>query len=155
MGRTAIIDNMSELEANAQLARDLITAWNEHDARRVAAFFSEDYVGEDVGVHGQMHGPRDVRRYVIYNQLGFPDLHFEVHDTIAQGDKVALVWTVTGTHKGRVMNIPPTGAHVQAQGVSVLTYRDGLIVHSLRVWDVAGMLRHIGLLPDLPTLHDE
>lgn len=154
MGRTVLHEIMSELEANAQLARDLITAWNERSARRVAAFFSEDYVGEDVGVHGQMRGPRDVRRYVLYNLLGFPDLHFDVHDTIAQGDKVALVWTVTGTHKGRVMNIPPTGAPVRAQGVSILTYRDGLIIQSLRVWDVAGMLRHIGLLPDLPALHE-
>jgi steroid delta-isomerase-like uncharacterized protein len=154
MGRTAIHEIMSELEANAQLARDLITAWNERSARRVAAFFSEDYVGEDVSVQGQMRGPRDVRRYVAYNLLGFPDLHFEVHDTIAQGDSVALVWTVTGTHKGRVMNIPPTGAKISAQGVSILTIRAGRIVHSRRVWDVAGMLRHIGLLPDLPALHD-
>ncbi len=154
MSRTAIPEIMSELEANAQLARDLITAWNDHSARRVSSFFSEDYVGEDVGLHGQMRGPRDVRRYVAYNLLGFPDLHFEVHDTIAQGDKVALVWTVIGTHKGRVMNIPPTGAKVSAQGVSILTVRAGRIVHSLRVWDVAGMLRHIGLLPDLPALHD-
>ena len=154
MSRTAINEPMSNLEANTQLARDLVIAWNEHDARRVAAFFSEDYVGEDVGVHGQMRGPRDVRRYVSYNLLGFPDLHFNLHDIIAQEDKVALVWTVTGTHKGRVMNIPPTGLPISAQGISILTIRDCLIVHSLRVWDVAGMLRHIGLLPDLPALHD-
>jgi len=30
--------------------------------------------------------------------------------------------------------------------------KDGKIVRSLRVWDVAGMLRHIGLLPDLPAM---
>ncbi len=145
---------MSELEANTRLARDLVAAWNAHNIRRVASFFSDAYVGEDVGMHGQMRGVRDVQRYVAYNLLGFPDLHFEIHDTIAQGDKVALVWTVMGTHAGKVMNIPPTGAKISAQGVSILTVRDGRIVHSLRVWDVAGMLRHIGLLPDLPALRD-
>lgn len=154
MGHTAVQEAMSELEANTRLARDLVAAWNAHNIRRVASFFSDAYVGEDVGMHGQMRGVRDVQRYVAYNLLGFPDLHFEIHDTIAQGDKVALVWTVMGTHAGKVMNIPPTGAKISAQGVSILTVRDGRIVHSLRVWDVAGMLRHIGLLPDLPALRD-
>lgn len=154
MGHTAVQEAMSELEANTRLARDLVAAWNAHNIRRVASFFSDAYVGEDVGMHGQMRGVRDVQRYVAYNLLGFPDLHFKIHDTIAQGDKVALVWTVMGTHTGKVMNIPPTGAKISAQGVSILTVRDGRIVHSLRVWDVAGMLRHIGLLPDLPALRD-
>jgi len=148
----SLVDTMSETKDCTQLARDLIAAWNEHDARKVASYFDESYTGDDVSVAGQFHGPRDVRKYVLYNLLGFPDLHFEVHETISQGDKVAIVWTVTGTHQGKVMNIPATGARVEAKGISVITVRDGKIVHSLRVWDVAGMLRHIGLLPDLPAI---
>ena len=144
--------DVEAIKANTQLALGLIETWNAHDARRVAELFSDDYVGEDVAVAGQFRGPRDVRRYVAYNLLGFPDLHFELHETLAQGDKVAVIWTVTGTHQGRVMNIPPTGQRVEAKGVSILTMRAGKICHSLRVWDVAGMLRHIGLLPDLPAL---
>lgn len=142
----------SECEALRQLAHDLIAAWNDHDARRVASYFAEDYVGDDVTVAGQMRGPCDVRCYVTYHFLGFPDLRFELHDTIAQGNRIALIWTVRGTHKGKVMNIPPTGAQIEARGISVLTVKDGKIVHSLRVWDVAGMLRYIGLLPDLPAM---
>ena len=143
---------MSDVEANTKLAHGLIEAWNAHDARKVAELFTDDYRGDDVAVAGEFHGLRDVRRYVAYNLLGFPDLHFELHETLAQANKVAVVWTVTGTHHGRVMNIPPTGQRVEAKGVTILTMRDGKICHSLRVWDVAGMLRHIGLLPDLPAL---
>jgi steroid delta-isomerase-like uncharacterized protein len=143
---------MSDAESIRQIAHDLIAAWNAHDARKVSSFFAEDYVGDDVGIAAPLRGPREVRRYVAYNCLGFPDIHFELHDAICQGNRIALVWTVTGTHRGRVMNIPPTGATVEAKGISVLTFKDGKIVRSLRVWDVAGMLRSIGLLPDLPTL---
>lgn len=143
---------MADVDPLVRLAHDLIAAWNDHDARRVAAFFAEDYIGEDVGLATPLQGPRDVRRYVTYNFLGYPDLHFDLHDTLAQGDRIALIWTVRGTHRGRVMNIPPTGASVEAKGISVLTIRDGKIWRSLRVWDVAGMLRNIGLLPDLPSL---
>ena len=137
-----------------QLAHDVIDAWNAHDARRVAAFFAENYVGEDVGVTGQLRGPRDVRRLVMFNTLGIPDFRFELDDVITQGDRMVLVWTMLGTHMGSVMNIPATGQTFAARGVSVLTVREGLITRSLRIWDVAGMFRQFGLLPDAPALHD-
>jgi steroid delta-isomerase-like uncharacterized protein len=143
---------MAESDQLGRLAHDLIAAWNDHDARRVASLFAEDYVGDDVSLAEPLHGPRDVRRLVLYNLLGYPDLHFELHDTLTQGDRIALIWTVRGTHRGRVMNIPPTEAQVEARGITVLTVREGKIWRSLRVWDVAGMLRNIGLLPDLPSL---
>ncbi len=39
----------------------------------------------------------------------FPDLHVAVEDVIAEGDKVVGRNTVTGTHQGEYMGIPPTG----------------------------------------------
>ena len=47
------------------------------------------------------------------------------------------------------MNIPPTGKKIAVKGVSILTIHEGRIVRGLYVWDVAGMLRDLGLLPDL------
>ncbi|BCX05257.1 MAG: hypothetical protein KatS3mg053_3195 [Candidatus Roseilinea sp.] len=56
-----------------QLAHDLIAAWNAHDPRRVASYFADAYTGDDVALAGRLHGRRDVRRYVAYNILGFPE----------------------------------------------------------------------------------
>jgi hypothetical protein len=47
------------------------------------------------------------------------------------------------------MNIPPTGRQVQVRGVSIIEVKDGLIVRGQYIWDLAGMLRHMGLLPEL------
>jgi hypothetical protein len=47
------------------------------------------------------------------------------------------------------MNIPPTGRNVEVLGTSVLTVGDGKIARGLYIWDVAGLLRSIGLLPEL------
>jgi hypothetical protein len=47
------------------------------------------------------------------------------------------------------MNIPPTGHKVQVRGVSIIDVEDGLIVRGQYIWDLAGMLRHMGLLPEL------
>ncbi len=42
----------------------------------------------------------------------FPDLHVTVEDVIAEGDKVVARDTVTGTHQGEYMGLPPTGRFV-------------------------------------------
>jgi hypothetical protein len=47
------------------------------------------------------------------------------------------------------MKIPATGRKVVVQGMSMLTLRDGKITRGLHVWDVAGLLRAMGLLPVL------
>jgi hypothetical protein len=47
------------------------------------------------------------------------------------------------------MRIPPTGRSIAVRGTSVLTVESGKIIRGLYVWDVAGLLRSIGLLPEL------
>jgi predicted ester cyclase len=42
----------------------------------------------------------------------FPDLRLTVEDMIAEGDKVVVRTTVTGTHRGDYMGLPPTGKAV-------------------------------------------
>jgi hypothetical protein len=63
--------------------------------------------------------------------------------------QVVSDWQAEGTHQGPIMNIPPTGRRVQVRGVSILEVKDGLIVRGQYIWDLAGMLRHMGLLPEL------
>jgi hypothetical protein len=47
------------------------------------------------------------------------------------------------------MNIQATGRSVAMRGMSLLTLEDGKIKCGLYIWDVAGLLRSIGLLPEL------
>jgi predicted ester cyclase len=42
----------------------------------------------------------------------YPDLHITVEDSIAEGDRVVSRDSVTGTHRGEHMGIPPTGKSV-------------------------------------------
>lgn len=134
------------------LAEDLVAAWNAHDPRRVAEFFAEDYEGDDIGLSNPIHGRRGIRRLVAFTLLGLPDITFDLDQVITQADQLVMVWRARGTHLGKIMNIPPTQRAVEYRGVTMYTVRDGLITGSLRLWDMAGMLRQIGLLPELPEL---
>jgi steroid delta-isomerase-like uncharacterized protein len=136
-------------EEIARLVRALLEAWNAHDIERIKTFYAPGYEGVDVGQAEPQRGPQSVPRNVERYLRAFPDLRFVEEDIVAKGGRAVLVWKAYGTHRGRLMNIPPTGRNVAVRGTSVLTVEDGKIVRGLYVWDVAGLLRSIGLLPDL------
>lgn len=132
-----------------QLVEDLLDAWNAHDTGRITTFYAPEYEGVDVGEAEPQRGPQGISRSVDRYLRAFPDLRFVEEDVVIQGDRAVLVWTAHGTHGGKLMHIPPTGRKIAVRGVSVLTIEHGKITRGLYVWDAAGLLRAIGLLPEL------
>ena len=124
-------------------------ACNSHDMERVLSFYSPDCVGSDVGQAGLLRGHADLRTLLEMYWRAFPDLQFIVTNTVVQDSNMAIVWVAEGTHQGPIMNIPPTGRKVEVRGMSVIEVEDGLVVRGQHIWDLAGMLRHMGLLPEL------
>lgn len=131
------------------LATELIAAWNAHDVDRVTALHAADYEGEDIALAHPFRSPADMHHHVSQYLTAFPDVHFTLQQVIQQHDQVAIAWAATGTHLGPLMHIPPTGRTVTVLGVWMLTVRDGQIHRSTTIWDVAGMLRTLRLLPQL------
>jgi steroid delta-isomerase-like uncharacterized protein len=131
------------------LVTELLEAWNAHDVQRVAQFYAPDFEGVDVAQASPQRGPEAIRRSITNYFQAFPDLRFMADVIIIQDEQVALAWTAHGTHRGKLMNIPPTGRPIRVQGVSLLTILDGKIKKASYIWDVAGLLRSIGLLPEL------
>ncbi len=132
-----------------QFVTDLLDAWNAHDMERVAGFYTPDYEGMDVAQATPQCGWNGIRQMVACYTQAFPDLHFTADETVIEGNRVAVVWTAHGTHQGPLLNIPPSGRRIVVQGVSVLTLAGARVQRAVHVWDVAGLLRSIGLLPEL------
>ncbi|MBV9791865.1 MAG: ester cyclase [Chloroflexi bacterium] len=132
----------------AGLVAELLAAWNSHDIERVETFYAPDYVGEDVGQARPQHGPQERSRVLASYIRAFPDLHF-TGETIIENNRAALAWTMTGTHRGALMHIPPTGRRICVRGVSLLRIEKGRVIHGSTIWDTAGLLRALGLLPEL------
>ena len=127
-------------------------AWNSHDIEKVLSFYAPDYIAEDVGQASPLRGGEEMRTMLKHYWQAFPDLKFKIIHTLVDGSRIAILWIGEGTHRGTIMNIPPTGHQVQVRGVSIIDVEDGLIVRGQYIWDMAGMLRHMGLLPELqPT----
>ena len=124
-------------------------AWNSRDIEKVLSFYSPQYIADDVSQASLLRGHAGLRRMLETYWRAFPDLEFAVTDMVIEGSRVVTAWVAAGTHQGTIMNIPPTGHRVQVKGISILDVEDGLIVRGQYIWDLAGMLRHMGLLPEL------
>ena len=132
-----------------RILRHLGYWWNRHDLERVIALYAPDYEGVDVGCGSVQRGPAGAGECLTRYWSAFPDLRIAAEETVVQGSRVALAWHAGGTHRGTFMNIPATGRRVTLRGVSLLTLEDGRVRQATHVWDVAGFLRAVRLLPDL------
>jgi steroid delta-isomerase-like uncharacterized protein len=136
--------SVADLKARTQ---QIFDTFNTHDAERTAALFAEDAVLHDSGVSRPAVGPRQIAALYARHYAAIPDAHVRVDRMIAEADTVVVEWTSSGTHRGRLMGIPPTGKSVSVKGISLIRYRSGLAIADTRIWDLAGLLRQIGLLP--------
>ncbi len=77
----------------------------------------------------------------------FPDLHITVEDLIAEGDKVVARNTVSGTHEGEYMGLPPTGKSITYNEIFIGRFADGQIAETWGVVDVLSQMRQLGAVP--------
>ncbi len=126
-------------------------AWRAHDA----ALLTADHAPDGIVVSptgGVLEGRPDIERIYRVWFKAFPDLVFANEDVIVDGDRVALVCRVSGTHGGEFFGVPPTGRRIELPAVFV--YRlgaDGLIAHERRVLDFTGVLVQVGVLRAKPS----
>jgi steroid delta-isomerase-like uncharacterized protein len=81
----------------------------------------------------------------------FPDLHVTIEDLIAEGDKVVARNTVTGTHQGEYMGLPPTGNSVRYNEVFICRFVDGQLAETWGMVDALSLQRQLGGLPAGPV----
>lgn len=109
---------------------------------------ADDLIGTDYTDH---RGPPGRAGFVMGLQMirgAFPDWTSTVEVAIVEGDLVAALWTVRGTHRGEFMGIPATGTAVEMQECGFLTFRDGQLVELRRVADELSLMRQLGVIPD-------
>jgi steroid delta-isomerase-like uncharacterized protein len=58
-------------------------------------------------------------------RTAFPDLHFEIHEMLAEGEIVAFRSTMTGTHLGPFQGLPPTGKPISVAHMHFVRLLDG------------------------------
>jgi predicted ester cyclase len=92
-------------------------------------------------------GPEGFKQSVTMLRTAFPDIHYTLHDTFAEGDKVATRATMTGTFKGEMMGIPPTGKKVTITAILITRWAGGKEVEAWEAFDMLTFYQQLGISP--------
>jgi predicted ester cyclase len=81
----------------------------------------------------------------------FPDWREEIVDVVAEEDRVVGRFKCSGTHRGEMMGIAPTGRRMEVDEVYFLRVQDGKFVEFWGLEDNLTRMRQLGLLPPRPV----
>jgi steroid delta-isomerase-like uncharacterized protein len=137
----------AELEAHTRRINDeTYAAWNAGDADRVAAVFATEAVLREAGSGMEHHGRDAIRERAAMLLAAFPDFHLEKIVLLVDGHRHADRWIMTGTHRGELFGIPPTGQAVRIEGSTFTTLGDdGLVIEDVHYTDNAALAVQLGL----------
>jgi predicted ester cyclase len=99
----------------------------------------------------QSQGIDGLKQRVSMVRAAMANPHFTIEHVIAEGDKVAVMWTNVGTHVGEWFGFAPTERSVTAHGVDIHLLRDGRLAEHWDVVDITDFLAKIGVLPGRPA----
>jgi predicted ester cyclase len=87
------------------------------------------------------------RRWITPFRASFPDVHMEIVELIAEGDKVVGRFTCSATHLGEWLGHAATGRRFErVDEVAIFQLRDGRIVHAWSLEDNLGRWQQLGLV---------
>jgi predicted ester cyclase len=120
--------------------------FNKKNGAAIDEFIAPNHI-DHAAPPGMPGGLEGVKQTINMYLTAFPDLHFTVEDMIAEGDKVAVRLTVSGTQQGKFMDIPPTGKHTMVTAIDINRFAGGKCVEHWLQMDTLGLLQQLGAVP--------
>jgi predicted ester cyclase len=135
-------------EANKALVRRLYEETDKSNLAVLDELFSADVVDHNPPpLHGLKPGLEGIKQAFGVFTAATPDGAHVIHDLIAEGDRVVARVTGSGTHKGELMGIPPTGKRLEMTGIVIYRIEAGKIVERWSQHDVMPLMQQLGVLP--------
>lgn len=95
--------------------------------------------------------PEGYKQWTRDFRQAFPDLHYEINDTIAEGDEVVQRVTGSGTMRGPFAGMQPSGKHATWTEMHIVRMRNGKVVEHWGQVDQFGMMQQLGFIPAQAT----
>jgi steroid delta-isomerase-like uncharacterized protein len=138
----------AEVTDPAAVGRAYFEAVAARDLDAMTSFWEPGTMDE---IHGvvSMRAPEGIREWFGNTFRAVPDFKMEIVDLVAEGEKVAVRWQMTGTFTGeaRFEGAIATGEPIELTGCDMLTVREGRIVHNDAYLNAMDMARQLGIMP--------
>ncbi len=139
------IDSAQTAASNGALVRHVFDLLNAQDLRAIEQYWTDDTV--DRFPDRTCRGADEIAAYFEAAFAALPDWHMDVVSVVEQDEEVFVRWRLTGTHRGAIMGIAPTGKRIELDGVDHFVVRHGKIASAFVVFDQLDYARQIGMFP--------
>ena len=133
-------------EANKTLVRSFMEQMMAGDTTKVDSMFAEAFVDHQT-MPGMTPGREGLKSMIVGFHSGFPDLKMTMNDVTADGDKVWIYSTMSGTMKGEFMGMKPTGKSFSVDGFDLVRVENGKIAEHWGAQDNMAMMEQLGATP--------
>jgi steroid delta-isomerase-like uncharacterized protein len=132
-------------EANKLLLRRWFEqVWNQKSEAAIDEMFSKD--GKSHGfpdADSTLLGPEQFKTVHRVFCGAFPDLHVDVEDIVAEGDRVAVRWRVSMSHRGDHLGFPATGKKGTLAGSSFLIVKDNQVMEGWNHMELQALMQKL------------
>jgi len=131
------------LEANKELFRQYVEAYNATDFDRLDELMTPDFARHSQAAT-EVNSLEEFKANLRQGHEAFPDARMEFETIVAEGDKVAAYGTWTGTQQGAWGPFPATGQAAELKIFYLFRVEDGKLAEMWTEWDNLGFLTQLG-----------
>jgi predicted ester cyclase len=124
----------------------LNTIYAERKVDQLGRYFAPDVIAHPVPP-GREPGLPGVQAAVQAWVDAFADFHITLDSFVYEKDRMAPRITISGTHVGTFLGIPPTGKRIQIIDHPHYQLRDGKVIELWDLADVVSLLMQLGASP--------
>ena len=146
LGMMMIGPNAHAADVRADKASVLLwyDAFSKKDPALLERILSKDWV-DIPPAPNQPPGPAGARKILVELTTAFPDLDIRIEDVLQDGDKVIVRSTISGTHRGALMDFPTKNRRMSIQAVDIHEFKDGKIERTWHTEDWLTGLHQLGV----------
>ncbi len=135
------------VDNNKEIVRRLINILNSRDLSKMDEVCDQQMVYR-TGSGDEYPGLDNYRQAIEASFEAFPDLEFSIEELLAEGAKVHMVYTMTGTHSGEYLGISPSHRSIVHRASSLITIDNSKVVEQVDYYDWLEFLRQLGAVSE-------
>ena len=133
-------------ELNEKLLDANYKAWCQHDVDKIAGYFTDDSVYEDMAMGVIFNGREQIADFAREVFKTMPDFHVAYTKRFADETFGAGQWVIKATWNGDFEGVDCTGKRIEFTGLSFYRFSDGKICRAQDCWDFSVMMEAFGVL---------
>jgi len=138
-------NEMSTEQNIATVHRMYEEIFNKGNFSLVPELIAPEYIYSSA-VLGEVRGQEGFTQMVTSSREAFPDARMEATDIVAEGDRLAVVFSYAGTFKGKLGDFEPTGRQFSISGAIFYRFSNGRVAEVTGFYDTLAFYQQLGIL---------